>query len=151
MKLMEVEGGQQYSWLEKTDSLASYNSPGDGTFQCMPTLRELTETIQRCPGVRAVVILGADGLVIEMHHTGHDNAESLAARVPAVATAARHLGEAAHAGDTQLVLLEWEDGYGVILRLSSQAMLFVSTGLEVALADLLFDLRRHRAPMSALV
>jgi predicted regulator of Ras-like GTPase activity (Roadblock/LC7/MglB family) len=117
----------------------------------MPTLRELTETIQRCPGVRAVVILGADGLVIETHDTGHDNAESMAAYVPAIATAARQLGEAAHSGDAQLILLELEHGYGVILRLSPQAMLFVSAGPEASLADLLFDLRRHRTPMSALV
>jgi predicted regulator of Ras-like GTPase activity (Roadblock/LC7/MglB family) len=117
----------------------------------MPTLRELTETIQQRPGVRAVVILAADGLVIETHNAGHDNADSLAARAPAVAIAARQLGAAGGSGDAQLVLLEFEHGYGVILRLSAQAMLFVSAAPEVALGDLLFDLRRHRAPMAALV
>jgi len=117
----------------------------------MPTLRELTEAIQRRPGVQAVVVLGADGLVIETHDQTHHTAEPLAARVPAVAMAARHLGHAANAGDAQLTLLEFETGYGIILRLSPQAMLFVSTSAEVALSELLFDLRRHRSSMATLV
>jgi predicted regulator of Ras-like GTPase activity (Roadblock/LC7/MglB family) len=98
-----------------------------------------------------VVLLGADGLVIETHDAIHDNAESLAARVPAVAMAARQLGEAAGSGDAQLVLLELDTGYGVIVRLSPQAMLFVAASQGVALGDLLFDLRRHRSAMAALV
>lgn len=117
----------------------------------MATLRELTEAIQARPGIQSVVILGADGLVIETHHAGHDHAESIAARVPAVAMAARQLGEAATLGDAQLTLFELERGYGIILHLSVNALLFVSAGPDVALGDLLYDLRRHRAPMSALV
>ena len=132
--------------------LASYNSLRDGTFQRMPTLRELTEVIQQRPGVQAVVILGADGLVIETHDAQHNNnADALAARAPAVAMAARQLGHAALAGDAQVVVLEFERGYGLIFRLSPNAMLFVSAAPDIALSDLLFDLRRHRAPMAALV
>jgi predicted regulator of Ras-like GTPase activity (Roadblock/LC7/MglB family) len=117
----------------------------------MPTLRELTEAIQQRPGVRAVVILGADGLLIETHDSAQSHAEALAARVPAVATAGNQLGDAASAGTAGLVLLEFERGYGVVLRLSDQVLLFVSAGPDVALADLLFDLRRHRSSMAALV
>jgi predicted regulator of Ras-like GTPase activity (Roadblock/LC7/MglB family) len=117
----------------------------------MPTLRDLTEAIQRRPGVRTVVILGADGLVIETHDSEHDHAESLAAHVPAVTTAADQLGAAANSGTTQLAVLEFETGYGVVLRLSPHAMLFVATAHDVGLADLLFDLRRHRGAMAALV
>lgn len=117
----------------------------------MPTLRELTEAVQHRSGVQTVVVLGADGLVIETHESGHDNAEVLAARAPAVVMAARQMGEAADAGDVQLVLMELDRGYGILLRLSSQALLFVSATRDVALGELLFDLRRHRAPMAALV
>lgn len=117
----------------------------------MPTLRELTDAIRSIPGVRSAVILGDDGLVIETHESTHSYAEALAARVPAVSMAARQLGQAAEAGETQLVLLEFERGYGVVLSLSSNAMLFVATSREVNLADLLFDLRRHRRAMTTLV
>ncbi|MEO9019626.1 MAG: roadblock/LC7 domain-containing protein [Gemmatimonadaceae bacterium] len=117
----------------------------------MPTLRELTEAIQRRAGVQEVVILGADGLLIETHDSAQSRAEALAARVPAVATAANQLGDAASAGNAGLVLLEFERGYGVVIRLSDQVLLFVSASREVALADLLFDLRRHRSAMAALV
>jgi predicted regulator of Ras-like GTPase activity (Roadblock/LC7/MglB family) len=117
----------------------------------MPTLRELTEAVQHRPGVLAVVLLGADGLVIETHESGHDHAEELAARAPAVMSAAKQMGDAAETGDVQLVLLELERGYGILLRLTPQAILFVSASRDVALGDLLFDLRRHRAPMAALV
>jgi predicted regulator of Ras-like GTPase activity (Roadblock/LC7/MglB family) len=117
----------------------------------MATLRELTEAIQQRPGVQSVVILGADGLVIETHDTGHNHAEAIAARVPAVAMATRQLGDAAELGDAQLILFELDHGYGIIFRLSVNALLFVSTGPDVVLGDLLYDLRRHRTPMSALV
>ncbi|MGI8549032.1 MAG: roadblock/LC7 domain-containing protein [Gemmatimonadaceae bacterium] len=117
----------------------------------MPTLRELTDAIRSRPGVQEAVILGDDGLVIETHGSMQSQAESLAARVPAFAVAARQLGQAADAGDTQLALLEFERGYGVVLSLSSQAMLFVAASREVNLSDLLFDLRRHRSAMAALV
>ena len=117
----------------------------------MPTLRELTEAIQQRPGVQAVVILGADGLLIETHDTAQSHAEALAARVPGVATAASQLGDSAGAGDASMVVLEFERGYGVVLRLSDHVMLFVAADDDVALADLLFDLRRHRSSMAALV
>lgn len=116
-----------------------------------PALRELTDAIQQRPGVRGVVILGADGLVIETHDASHHNADAIAARVPGLVAAAAQLGAAARDGDVQLALLEFDDGFGVILRLTPHAMLFVSTGRDIALAELLFDLRRHRAPMAALV
>lgn len=117
----------------------------------MPTLRELLGAIQQRPGVQTVVLLGADGLVIETHDRERDAAETVAARVPAVSRAAMELGRATAAGDATLALLEFERGYGVVLRLSAQVLLFVATTEEVALGELLFDLRRHRAPMAALV
>lgn len=117
----------------------------------MPTLRELTEAIQQRPGVKAVVILGADGLLIETHDSAQSHAEALAARVPAVATAASQLGDAASAGPASMVVLEYESGYGVVLRLSEQVLLFVAATPDVGLADLLFDLRRHRSAMASLV
>jgi len=117
----------------------------------MPTLRELTEAIQRRPGVKTVVILGADGLVIETRDADHAHAEAIAARVPAVTIAARQLGNSAEVGDARLTLMEFDDGYGVVLRLSDHASLFVSASADVALGDLLFDIRRHRAPMASLV
>ena len=117
----------------------------------MPTLRELTETIQRRPGVRSVVLLGADGLVIETRDSEYHDAEALAARAPGVVSAARQLGNAAGMGDAQFILLEFESGYGIVMRLSAQALLFVSAAADVGLSDLLFDLRKHRGPMAALV
>jgi len=117
----------------------------------MPTLRELTDAIQQHAGVRAVVILGADGLVIETHDGAGSHADTLAAHAPAVLASARQLAAAADAGDVQLVLLELGAGYAILMRLSEEASLLVLTGAGVALADVLFDLRRHRAPMAALV
>ncbi len=118
----------------------------------MPTLRELTDAIQQRPGVRSVVILGGDGLVIATPDRAQNrDAESVAARVPAVVTAAGQLGDSAGAGVATMVLLEFDDGYGVVLRLSDHVLLFVSATAEVALGDLLFDLRQHRSAMAALV
>lgn len=117
----------------------------------MPTLRDLTDAVRSRPGVQAAVILGDDGLVIETGDASQSEAESLAARVPAVAMAARQLGQAAGSGEAQLAVVEFERGYGVVLSLSAHAMLFVATSRDANLADLLFDLRRHRSSMAALV
>ena len=81
----------------------------------------------------------------------HSHAETLAARVPAVAVAASQLGNSAESGDAGMALLEFERGYGVVLRLSDQVLLFVSATSDVVLSELLFDLRRHRSSMAALV
>ena len=118
----------------------------------MPTLRELTEAIQRRPGVSAVVILGADGLLIETHDRSqsHD-AEALAARVPGVMAAARQLADSSGGGGVAMLLLELDHGYGVVMRLSDQVMLFVSAAPDVALSELLFDLRQHRSAMASLL
>lgn len=117
----------------------------------MPTLRELTEVIRSRPGVRAALVLGADGLVIETHRDAGTGVEALAAHAPAVWTATRQLADAADGGEATLALLELERVYVVLLRLSEQATLMVVAAPEVALGELLFDLRRHRAPMAALV
>ncbi len=117
----------------------------------MPTLRELTEAIQHRPGVEAVVIVGADGLVIETHDTAQSHAEAIAARVPGIATSASQLGTAATRGEATMAVIEFDRGYGVVMRLSDQAMLFVSANTDVSLSELLFDLRQHRSSMAALV
>ncbi len=117
----------------------------------MPTLRELTEAIQSRPGVESVVILGADGLLIETHDSAQSHAEAIAARVPAVAIAASQLGDSANSGAASMGLLEFERGYGVFLRLSQHVLLFVAAAPEVDLSGLLFDLRRYRGSMAALV
>ena len=98
-----------------------------------------------------MVILGADGLLIETHESEQSHAEALAARVPAVATAAAQLGTAASAGDAAMIVLEFQRGYGIVQKLSDHVLLFVSASNDVALADLLYDLRRHRFAMAALV
>ena len=117
----------------------------------MPTLRELTEAVQNRHGVESVVILGADGLLIETHDSARNDAEVIAARVPGVATAIAQLGGAIGSGVASMALLEFERGYGVVLRLSDHVLLFVSATSAVDLSGLLYDLRRYRSSMAALL
>lgn len=117
----------------------------------MATLRELIDAIQRRPGVQAVLIVGADGLVIEAQDAAKESTEALAAHAPAVLSAARQLGQSAQAGEPRLALVELERGYAVLLELTEGALLLVTTARDAPLAELLYDLRRHRGAMSALV
>ena len=117
----------------------------------MPTLRELTEAIQNRPGVESVVILGADGLLIETHQSARNDAEAIAARVPAVSMAVSQLGGASGTGHASMGILEFDHGYGAFMSLSEQVLLYVSAGASVDLSGLLYDLRRHRSAMAALV
>jgi len=117
----------------------------------MATIRDLVNTLRRRDGVDAAVVLGRDGLLIDGTASDALDAEGLAAHVPPMALAAVEMGFAAQRGDFGLMVLEYSRGSVIVTSLSSDAFLLVLLQPEANLATLLYELRRHRAQLSALV
>jgi uncharacterized protein len=117
----------------------------------MPTIRDLVSALRRREGVEAAIVLGRDGLLIDGATGAAFDPDGLAAHGPPLALAAADLGSAARRGDVGLMVLEYAGGTIVVSALSPDALLLVLLGQEANLASLLYELRRHRAQLSALV
>ena len=117
----------------------------------MPTIRDLVGAIRQREGVEAAVVLGRDGLLIDSQTADHVNAEQIAAHVPSIVQFADEYGGAASRGALQTAILEHDGGMSVICCLSSDAVLLVLVQPSANLGQLLYELRRNRANIAALV
>ncbi len=117
----------------------------------MPTIRDLVSALRRRDGVDAAIVLGRDGLLIDGNSAASLDPDGLAAHVPPMALAAVDMGLASQRGDFGLMVLEYAGGAVIVSALSADAYLLVLLNPTANLASLLFELRRHRAQMSALV
>lgn len=117
----------------------------------MPTIRDLVSALRRRDGVDAALVVGRDGLLIDGDTSGPLDPDGLAAYVPPMALAAAEMGLAAQRGAFGLMVLEYTGGSVVVASLSADAYLLVLLQPHANLASLLFELRRHRAQIAALV
>jgi predicted regulator of Ras-like GTPase activity (Roadblock/LC7/MglB family) len=117
----------------------------------MASIRDLVGAIRQREGVEAAVILGRDGLLIDSQAVPGLDAEDLAARIPAIIGPADDLGAAAGRGPLTTAVLEHKDGLAVISVLSADAVLFVLVRPDANVGQLLFELRRNREQIAALV
>ena len=117
----------------------------------MPTIRDLVSALRRREGVEAAIVLGRDGLLIDGASVGALDPEGLAAHVPPMVAAAADMGRAAGRGDFGLMVLEYSGGTAIVTAVSNDALLLVLLAGTDGLPALLYDLRRHRAQIAALV
>jgi predicted regulator of Ras-like GTPase activity (Roadblock/LC7/MglB family) len=117
----------------------------------MPTIRDLVSAIRRRDGVEAAIVLGRDGLLIDSQSLAGLDSEHVAAHVPSIIQFADELGAAAARGELQTAVLEHERGLAVISALSGDAVLLVLLQPNANLGQLLYELRRNRANIAALV
>ena len=117
----------------------------------MATIRDLVSTLRRREGVDAAIVLGRDGLLIDGATEGALDPEGLAAHVPPMVIAAAEMGLASGRGDFGLMVLEYGAGTVVVTSVSPDALLLVLLRPTANLAAMLYDLRRHRAQIAALV
>ncbi len=117
----------------------------------MASIRDLVAAIRQREGVEAAVILGRDGLLIDGQAAPGFDPEDLAARIPPIIAAADDLGRAAGRGELLTAVLEHRDGLAVVSTLGSEAVLFVLLSPSANVPQLLFELRRNRGHIAALV
>jgi predicted regulator of Ras-like GTPase activity (Roadblock/LC7/MglB family) len=117
----------------------------------MPSIRDLVGAIRQRDGVDAAVVLGRDGLLIDSQTAAGLDAENLAARIPAIIGPADELGEGISRGQLVTAVLEYEGGLAIVTVLNADAILVVLVRPDHNVGSLLFELRRNRQQIAALV
>ena len=117
----------------------------------MPTIRDLVGAIRQREGVEAAIVLGRDGLLIDSQALPNLDAEHIAAHIPSIINAAEELASAAKRGELVTSVLEYGKGYAIVSVLSPEALLLVLVQSNADVGKLLFELRRNRQHIAALV
>ena len=117
----------------------------------MPSIRDLVAALRQRDGVDAAVVLGRDGLLIDSETSEGIDAESVAALVPSIVAAAEEFGAHQDRGPLATAILEYSRGIAIATVLSNDAILLVLAQSRADLGRLLFELRRNREQMAALV
>ncbi len=117
----------------------------------MPSIRDLVGAIRQREGVEAAVVLGRDGLLIDSQAVPGLDPEDLAARIPSIIGPADDLGNAVGRGDLVTAVLEHRGGLAIISVLTADAVLVVLVRPDANVGQLLFELRRNREHIAALI
>ena len=117
----------------------------------MASIRDLVAALRQREGVDAAIVLGRDGLLIDSQAIPGLNSEDLAARIPSILGPADELGTAAGRGEAITVILEHRQGIAIISVLSIEAILLVLVQPTANIGQLLYELRRNREHIAALV
>jgi predicted regulator of Ras-like GTPase activity (Roadblock/LC7/MglB family) len=117
----------------------------------MPSIRDLVAAIRQREGVEAAIVLGRDGLLIDSQTVAGLDPEDIAARIPPVIGPADELGAALRRGELLTAVLEHRGGIAIVSAMSSEAILFVLVTPQANIGQLLFELRRNRDHIAALV
>ena len=117
----------------------------------MATIRDLVGALRGRDGVDAAIVLGRDGLVIDGQSVPNIDVESIAALVPSIVSAADEFGRDSTHGNVTTVILEYTRGLAIVSVLSAEAVLLVLARTDANVGSLLFELRRNRQHISALV
>src|SRR5205814_2215311 len=117
----------------------------------MASIRDLVAALRQREGVDAAIVLGRDGLLIDSQAVPGLDPEDLAARIPPIIGSADDLGAAAGRGEVVTVVLEHRTGLAVVSVLSPEAVLVVLVQPSVNIGQLVYELRRNREHIAALV
>ena len=117
----------------------------------MPTIRDLVAALRQREGVDAAVVLGRDGLLIDSQTDAAVDAESIAALVPSIVSAADEFGGHNGRGPLTTAILEYTEGVALVSVLSNDAILLVLARPTADLGRLLYELRRNRENIATLV
>ena len=117
----------------------------------MASIRDLVAALRQREGVDAAIVLGRDGLPIDSQVVTGLNPEDLAARIPPVITPSDELGNAIGRGELVTAILEHRQGFVIISVLSAEAILVVLVQSNANIGQLLYELRRNRENIAALV
>jgi predicted regulator of Ras-like GTPase activity (Roadblock/LC7/MglB family) len=111
----------------------------------MTPLEEALQELRSHQGVLHVLVLGADGLLIQ--HLGEPDidVETVAAMIPGITASCRALGEASGRGSFSTAVIELERGVCVALELSDEVLVALLLEPGTGFAPLLRTLRSRRS------
>jgi predicted regulator of Ras-like GTPase activity (Roadblock/LC7/MglB family) len=96
-------------------------------------------------------VLGHDGLLIDSQLAPGLDAEDMAARIPGIIGPANEFGYATGHGELLTAVLEHGDGLAIVSVLSPDAILLVLVAPRANIGQLLYELRRNREHIAALI
>ena len=117
----------------------------------MASIRDLVAALSQREGVDAAIVLGRDGLLIDSQVKPGLDPEDLAARIPPIIGPADELGSAAGRGEVVTAVLEHRQGLAIMSVLSAEAVLLVLVQPSADIGQLVYELRRNREHIAALV
>lgn len=121
----------------------------------MTGLSEVVRALAARDGVERVVVVSSDGLPVEQAggEAAHPAAdvEALAALAATLVQHAARLGQSAGRGELGTAVLEYDGGVVLASRANAGVWLLVLIRADVNLGPLLYDLRRHRPAIAALL
>lgn len=117
----------------------------------MASIRDLVAALRQREGVDAAIVLGRDGLLIDSQVVPGLDPEDLAARIPPIIGPSDDLGNAAGRGEVVTAILEYRQGIVIMSVLSAEAILVVLVQPSANIGQLLYELRRNREHIAALV
>lgn len=117
----------------------------------MASIRDLVAALRQRDGVDAAVVLGRDGLVIDSQAAEGMMPDDIAARIPSILGPADELGLAAGRGEVVTVVLEHHQGIAVVSVLNAEAILLVLVQATADIGQLLYEIRRNREHIAAIV
>lgn len=117
----------------------------------MASIRDLVAALRQREGVDAAIVLGRDGLLIDSQAIPGLDPEDLAARIPPIIGPSDDLGNSAGRGELVTAILEHRQGIVIMSVLSAEAILVVLVQPSANIGQLLYELRRNREHIAALV
>jgi uncharacterized protein len=117
----------------------------------MASIRDLVAALRQREGVDAAILLGRDGLPIDSQVVAGIDPDGLSARIPSVIQAASEVGAAAARGELLTLILEYREGVAILSVLSADSLLLVLVRPSANVGQLLYELRRNREHIAALV
>jgi predicted regulator of Ras-like GTPase activity (Roadblock/LC7/MglB family) len=117
----------------------------------MPTIRDVVQALARRQGVKAVIVLGHDGLPIDSHSRNGLDPEGVAAVVPALVTACGSIGAAAACGAFDSGVVEFDGGMALVTAVTPETLLAIVVDLETNIGPLLYEIRKHRPAIAKLL
>jgi predicted regulator of Ras-like GTPase activity (Roadblock/LC7/MglB family) len=134
-----IESSSDYQRLTSTFSISSFATTFHEGVE-VASIRDLVAAIRQREGVEAAVVLGRDGLLIDGQAVPGIDPERIAALIPPIIGPADELGATLRRAELLTVS-----------AMSSEAILFVLLTPQANIGQLLFELRRNRDHIAALV
>jgi predicted regulator of Ras-like GTPase activity (Roadblock/LC7/MglB family) len=117
----------------------------------LASIRDLVAAIRQREGVEAAVVLGRDGLLIDGQAIPTIDPERVAALIPPMIGPADELGATLKRAEMQTAVLEYRTAVAIVSVMSPEAILFVLCTPQANVGQLLYELRRNRDNIAALV
>jgi predicted regulator of Ras-like GTPase activity (Roadblock/LC7/MglB family) len=144
------ESSSDYQRLTSDFTISSFATTRREEFE-LASIRDLVAAIRQREGVEAAVVLGRDGLLIDGQAVPGIDPERVAALIPPIIGPADELGTNVRRAELLTAVLEYRGGVAIISAMSSEAILFVLLTPQANIGQLLFELRRNRDNIAALV